>query len=64
LERELGDVSVTAKTFQVKDPWPVLMIVQIRMENKHCAWFQNFMRVEDAKKALDDWDDHFHWIGG
>ncbi len=53
VERTMGTTSVTAKTFRVAYPWPVPMIVQIRVEKDGLFWVQNFTSVEEARRNVD-----------
>ena len=62
LVRSLRDVSITAKTCRVKEPWPTSMVVQVLMTKGDYRWTQNFQQVEEAKRQLDEWDERFHWL--
>ena len=62
MTRTLKDVSVTATTCPVTNPWTVSMVLQIRMAKGRYAWTQNFERVEEAQKKLDKWDARFRWL--
>lgn len=53
LSRSYRGVTVTAQTMQVSKPWPVAMIVQIRVARPGVEWRQSFESVEEVKKAID-----------
>lgn len=53
LERKLNGEKITARTFRVKPPWQVDMIVQIRKERGNVISIQNFADIEDARKACE-----------
>ena len=53
VERTLGTTAVTAKTFRVAYPWPVPMIVQVRVTKDGFFWLQNFTSVEEARRNVD-----------
>ena len=53
LQRNLGALEMTAKTFRVTPPWHVDMIVQIKKEQENVMWIQNFASIEDARRACE-----------
>ena len=53
LQRTLGSLEMTAKTFQVTPPWQVDMIVQIKKEQGNVLWIQNFADIDDARRACE-----------
>lgn len=48
IERTLGSRTVIAKTMPVRDPWDVLMIVQVKIIKPGYVQMKNFERAEEA----------------
>lgn len=54
-DRRMGDASIAARTINVKPPWLVKMILQVRRECGNVVATQNFVSVEEMRRL---WNEH------
>lgn len=55
ISRRLKAKSVTARTINVKPPWLVHTILQVRRECGNVIATQNFVSVDELKSLWEEW---------